>query len=308
MGATAGIISGIISLVGTGVKLLGSSGGPNYPSPPKLYKLPVQEAKAHLEDYEKNRMAASIDAWKAKFPDLYKGGQYEIDDIKNQQQGYLGGNIAADTAASGLGPVKEGVNQYALSRDIGLSPITLSQRTSQAVTRQIAQNPEWTNQITGGTLATMLANNAQNATAYGMMQNANKTAQYVAGQQAGMYNTQALLSGLTGAARIGATAYGANQYGALSPAGQGIYQAQDNASQAPPASYQPQAQYQPPQYGSSYMWNAGAPSTMGAPSASNMYSNSFAPINYSSSFTPAPDYSLYSNDYSTTLPSNPWGP
>jgi hypothetical protein len=301
-----GYIGAIISAVGAGIKLIGSAtSSPNYPSMPKLYKLPVQEAKQHLEDYEKSRMAASIDAWKQRFPELYKGGQYEVDDIKKQQQGYLGGHIDADMKASGLQPIKEGNNQYDLSRQIGLNPLTLSQRTSQAVTRQIASNPEWTNKITGGTLATMLANNAQNATAYGMMKSANQTAQYVAGKQAGLFNTQALLGGLTGAARIGSQIYNNSQYGPLSAAGQGAFQQNPNTIVSTYNPYQtnypaaaptgPSAP--PPNYNNSY-WGVNSdpyyantpqsPMMMGQPATgqSNMYSNQWDNSQFSNLFMP----------------------
>ena len=53
---------------------------------------------------------------KQKFPDLYKGGQYMVGDIAKQQAGMLGGNIAADMAKSGLGPVNEGRPVPAISR------------------------------------------------------------------------------------------------------------------------------------------------------------------------------------------------
>ena len=97
--------------IGDTISLIGSSGGPDAPGVPKLNKLPVQKAKKHMEEYEAQRMQASIDAWKQKFPDLYKGGQYMVSDIAKQQAGYLGGNVAADMAKSGLGPVHEGVDQ-----------------------------------------------------------------------------------------------------------------------------------------------------------------------------------------------------
>lgn len=210
MGVWASIITGII---GTGIKLLGSSGGPNYPSPPKLFKLPVQQAKHYMENYELARMNASKASWQARFPLLFKGGEYEIGDIRANQQGKLSPVVSGALKASGLGKVNEG-DQYKLSADIGLSPITLAQRTSQAVTRQIALNPEWTNKISGGTLATMIANNYQNANAYSQFIGANQTAQYVANQQRSMYNTQALTSGLVGIAGIGAQAY-ANQQNPL---------------------------------------------------------------------------------------------
>jgi hypothetical protein len=210
MGVWAGIITGII---GAGVKLIGSTQSPNYPSPPKLNKLPVQQAKHYMEDYELARMNASKAAWQARFPLLYQGGKYEIDDIRANQQGKLSPVVSGALRASGLEMPKEG-DQYKLSADIGLSPITLAQRTSQAVTRQIAMNPEWTNKISGGTLATMIANNYQNANAYSQFIGSQQTAMGIASAQRSMYNTQALTAGLLGVAGIGAQAY-ANQQNPL---------------------------------------------------------------------------------------------
>ena len=68
----------------------------------------------------------------------------------------------------------------------------------------MAQNPEWTNKITGGTLATMIANNYKNQNAFTQFLGAQQTAQYAAQQGASAYNTQALLSGITGGAALGA--------------------------------------------------------------------------------------------------------
>jgi hypothetical protein len=220
MGYIASIITGVI---GTGIKLLGSSGGPQYPAPPKINKLPVAKAQAQMEAYEAQRQAASIQAWKDRFPLLYKGGQYMVDSIARNQAGYLSGNIENAITKSGLEMPKEG-NQRKLAKDIGLSPIALSQRTSEAVTRQIAANPETSNEISGGTLATMLANSYQNQNAFNQFLGANRTAQYIAGQAGSSYNTAAILGGLTGAANIAASysVYN-NQFGPLSPYGQGVY-------------------------------------------------------------------------------------
>lgn len=194
------IISGVIS---TGIKLLGSSGGPDYPSPPKLNKINIQQAKDFMQNYETERMGSSIAAWKEKFPLLYQGGQYMVNDLINNQKGRLSPNIKGDITRSGLEAPIEG-DQLKMAKDIGLNPLTLSQRTSEAVTRQIAQNPEWSSQISGGTLATMIANNYQNQNAFSQFLGAQNTAQYVAGQTANANTTRALLTGLTGAARIGA--------------------------------------------------------------------------------------------------------
>lgn len=229
MGAYASIIAGVIGLA---TKFIGSSGGPDYPDPPKLNKINIGKSTQLMEDYEAQRMQTSIDAWKTKFPELYKGGAYEVGNIMQQQRGQLGGTMAADMKSYGLGTPRQG-NQYQLSQDIGLSPITLSQRTSQAVTRNIAANPEWTNQITGGTLASMMANNYQNQNAFSQFLGAKNTAMYAQGQAAGAYNTSALLSGLTGMAGLGAQAYGQGQFGPTSPTGQGVYQATAAAQPSP---------------------------------------------------------------------------
>jgi hypothetical protein len=203
MGVYAAIIS---SVIGAGVKLLGSSQSPNYPSPPKLNKIDIAGTQAGMEDYEQRRMQSSIDAWKQKFPLLYQGGASEIQDIANNQAGKLSPVVTDALRSSGLGTISEG-DQYHQAVDMGLSPITLAQRTSQAVNRQIALNPEWTNKISGGTLATMIANNYQNQNAFTQFLGANQTAQYVAGQQRSMYNTAALTTGLLGAAQTGTQAY-----------------------------------------------------------------------------------------------------
>ena len=203
MGVYAAIIS---SVIGTGVKLLGSSQGPNYPSPPQIIGLPVQKAKHQMQNYEARRMQESINAWKTRFPELFKGGEYEVNDIRRNQQGLLSPVVSGALKSAGLAMPKEG-DQYGLSTDIGLSPITLAQRTSQAVSRQIALNPEWTSKISGGTLATMIANNYQNQNAYSQFIGANQAAQYSAGQQAAAYNTSALTSGLFGAGALGISAY-----------------------------------------------------------------------------------------------------
>ena len=70
MGVTAAIIAGATSLIGTGISVLGASGRPSYPSLPKMYKLPVAKAKKHMEQYEKERMAASGVLGKINFPCL----------------------------------------------------------------------------------------------------------------------------------------------------------------------------------------------------------------------------------------------
>jgi hypothetical protein len=196
----------ITTVVGTGIKLATSAGGPDYPSPPKLAKIPIQKAKNFMEQYEAQRMQSSIDAWKQRFPLLYQGGAAEIASIRGQQMGYLPKQAQDAIRASGLEMPKEG-DIYKLSRDIGLSPLTLAQRSSEAVTRQIALNPEWTNKISGGTLATMIANNYQNQNAFTQFLGANQTAQYVAGQAANANLTKTLLAGVSGAASIGMNPY-----------------------------------------------------------------------------------------------------
>jgi hypothetical protein len=195
-----------------------------------------------MEDYETKRMGASIDAWKTRFPLLYQGGQYEVNDIANNQKGILSPVVSGALQSAGLEQPK-GTDQYSLSTDIGLSPITLAQRTSQAVNRQIALNPEWTNQISGGTLATMVANNYQNQNAFTQFLGANQTANYVSGQTQSNYNTQALLSGVLGAARLGTQAYEQSN-----PLSYGTYlQGAQPAQPTYQPSYQPS--YQQPFYG-----------------------------------------------------------
>ena len=303
MGVTAALIAGGLSLAGTAVSAIGRPGAPSYPSPPKLYNLPVGQATQELESNEAARMQASIDAWKTKFPDLYKGEQAEINQITDQQHGNLGGQVAGDLSASGLQVPTQGGSQEQLSRELGLSPITLSQRTSQAVTRQIASNPQWTSDITGGTLATMLANNKKNAMAYGMFMNSNQSAQAIAGQEAGLYNTQALLGGLTGAARVGAQVYN-NQYSPLSPMGQGAFQTNPNTTYAPSSGYPSTSGYpsntgypsSSPAYGqTNNMWysNSPAPSNVwGAAPASQFYQGAWDPNQV---FTPPPSIDPTSN-------------
>lgn len=234
------LISGAINI---GIHALGS-GGPSYGKPPKLYKLPVNQAKQTMEDYEQKRMDASIGAWKDRFPLLYQGGNFEINDIMANQQGKFSQGLKNDLSGSGLETPVE-TNQLAEAKQLGLNPLTLSQRTSEAVTRQIAANPEWTNQIRGGTLATLLANANQNANAFGTFLGANATARAIGGMSAGAGTTAALLSGITGSASIGAR-YAMNQN---SPFNLGSY-AQGNyynniASQGSP----------PPQAASGYAYD-----------------------------------------------------
>jgi len=249
MGVYAGIIT---SIIGTGIKLLGSSGGPSYPSFPKLNKLDVQGTKDFMEQYEKDRMAASISEWQKRFPLLKQGGDYEMADLLRNQQGVLSPGVKQAIKASGLTAPSEG-DQYRQSRDLGLSPITLSQRTSAAVTRNIANNPEWTSTISGGTLASMVVNNFQNQQAFTQALGANRTANYVAQQGANANNTAALITGIGGAARIGMTAYQNSQFG-NNPFNLGTYyQGQayssmpyDNPVATPAPSYSPPSAYSPP--------------------------------------------------------------
>ena len=177
-----GYISAIAQVVGTGISLLGRSGSPDYPAPPKLYKLPVAKARKTMEAYEARRMKASIGAWKDRFPLLYKGGQAEIDDIRAQQQGRLGRTVTDTLTKSGL-DAPTASSPEALGLDIGLNPLALSQRSSQAVMRQIAMNPEWTNKITGGTLASMMANANANANAFNGFLGAQRAAMYQKGRR-----------------------------------------------------------------------------------------------------------------------------
>lgn len=197
------VISGIIS---TGIKLLGSAGGPNYPSLPQLHKIPIQKAKNFMEDYEAQRMGSSIAAWQSRFPLLKAGGDYLINDLIQNQQGKLSPTIKNALTKSGLETPVE-TDQYAQAKDLGLNPLTLSQRTSQAVVKNIGDNPEWSNQISGGTLATMIANNYQNQNAFTQFLGANATARSIASGAANAGTTQALLAGLTGTARAGYQAY-----------------------------------------------------------------------------------------------------
>ena len=203
MGVYAGIIT---TIIGTGVKLLASSQGPDYPETPKMRKIDIGRTRDQMENYEQRRMQAGIDAWKAKFPLLYQGGQSEIEDIGNNQQGKWSPVVSGALKSTGLETLKSG-DQYSDAVDIGLSPITLAQRNSQAVNRQIALNPEWSSKISGGTLATMVANNYQNQNAFSQFLGAQNTARYVSGQQQSAYNTAALTSGILGGAGAAAQSY-----------------------------------------------------------------------------------------------------
>jgi hypothetical protein len=209
MGVTAAIIAGGASLLGAGISYLGSSGGPSYPSPPKMYKLPVGEATKTMEDYETQRMAASIGAWKERFPLLAKGGAAQIADIRANQLGKISKTVSGTLKASGLPEQGGGFGASggdtwtpeARAMDIGLSPVALSQRTSQAVQRQIAMNPEWTNKISGGTLASMMANANANQNAFTGALGGIKSAMYRTGAAQGATNTAALLGLPLGAAK-----------------------------------------------------------------------------------------------------------
>jgi hypothetical protein len=271
MGVWASLIT---TIIGAGIKLYGSSQSPDYPSIPRMAKIPIQDAKHQMEQYESRRMQAGIDAWKTRFPLLYQGGKSEIEDIASNQKGMLSSTIKSSISNAGLEQPKEG-DQYKLSQDLGLSPITLAQRTSQAVTRQIALNPEWTNKISGGTLATMIANNNQNQNAFSQFLGANSTAQYVAGQQRSMYNTAALTQGLIGATGIGVQAY----QNAQNPLNNPLNPTSYKSDVSNPGYYtQPQsAPYQSPSSGqsnySSNMWNAPAPSSTYGNPWGNPYTN-----------------------------------
>lgn len=263
MGIYASLIT---TIIGAGIKLIGSSQSPNYPSAPKISKLDVQGAKEHMENYEARRMQASIDAWKARFPLLYQGGGYEVGDIGKNQQGFLSDTTKQSLQNAGLQTPKEG-NQYSLSTDLGLSPVTLAQRNSQAAIRQIGLNPEWTNKISGGTLATMVANNYQNQQAFGQFLGAQNTAQYVAGQQRSMYNTAALTAGLLGTASAGTQAYINSQNPLNRPLDPTAYPKSDVTNpgyyvqpSAPPP--QPYQSSQATPYGNS-MWNSPPPAPYG---------------------------------------------
>lgn len=212
MGVYAAVISSIIS---TGIKLFASSQSPDYPSAPKMRKINIQQTRDQMENYEKRRMDASLRAWKEKFPLLDQGGQYEIADIGRNQQGYLSPQVSGALKSTGLGTVKEG-DQYKQAVDLGLNPITLAQRNSQAVNRQIAMNPEWSSKISGGTLATMIANNYQNQNAYAQFLGATNTAKATANAAAGSYNTASLLTGIVGAAGSFAQSY-TNRHDPQSP-------------------------------------------------------------------------------------------
>lgn len=288
-------VTAILGAIQIGLKLYQGSQTPDYPDAPKMRGLDVQKATKQMEDYEKTRMETSIDQWKTKFPELYKGGAYMAGTTAQQQAGQLGGSIGLDLASAGLETPRQG-NQYQLSQDIGLSPITLSQRTSQAVSRQIAQNPEWTNQITGGTLATMIANNYKNQNAYAQFLGANRTALYAQGKAAGAYNTQALVSGLTGLGGIGASLYnqgGGGGFGPTSATGQGIYQATQTPPNTIPGSVPTSA------YPGQQSWNAPTTNPMAggafgmpgaAPSVANAYGNAWDPNQmgiFSGSYTPS---------------------
>ena len=258
MGVYAGIITSAIS---TGVKLLGSAGGPSYPSYPKIAKINIPQVQGQMEDYEKNRMQTSIDAWKAKFPLLYQGGASEIADIGNNQQGKWSPVVSNELKSSGLESLKDGT-QYSDAVDVGLSPITLAQRNSQAVNRQIAMNPEWSSKISGGTLATMIANNYQNQQAFTQFLGAQNTANYVNSQKAGAYNTAALTTGLFGTAAAGEQAYVNAQNPLNAPFNPNSYNTPSNNYGAPPYGAPPTSTppygtppynaTPPPVYGNSY--------------------------------------------------------
>lgn len=249
------IISGAINI---GIRAL-SSGGPNYGSPPKLYKLPVSQAKQTMQDYEQKRMDASIGAWKERFPLLYQGGQYEINDIMANQKGKLSQGIKNDLATARLeAPVE--TSQLAQAKDLGLNPLTLSQQTSEAVARQIAMNPEWTNKIRGGTLATLLANANQNQNAFGTFLGANATARAIGSMGAGAGTTAALLSGITGSASIGAR-YAMNQNSPfnLGTYAQGSYYGGLSSQGSPPTQEASGYVYDPYATYGNAMWNSTPP-------------------------------------------------
>jgi len=299
MGVYAAIIS---SVIGTGIKLLGSAGGPSYPSAPQIQGLPVQKAKQFMQDYESRRMGVSVEAWKQRFPLLYQGGKYEISDIGRNQQGLLSPQVSGALQSAGLEQPKQG-DQYKLATDLGLSPITLAQRNSQAVTRQIALNPEWTNKISGGTLATMIANNSKNQNAFSQFLGAQNTANYVTGQQRSAYNTAALTTGLLGATSIGVQAYQNSQNPLNRPFDPTAYPRSDVSN---PGYYTPgyqsqgggQGYYQPQQGGfgsqwgmtpAPYMnsgdWNSGDFGASGVPPSP---SYTTPPTDLYNSFTPPP--------------------
>jgi hypothetical protein len=210
----------IASVVGTGIKLAAGSGGPSYPNAPQIRGININNAMGFMDSYEREREQAGYDAWKAKYPLLNQGEQYAIGDIAKNQAGYLSGTTSQSIANTGLEAPKQG-NVEDLSHQLGLSPVTLAQRNSLATTRQIAQNPQWTSKVSGGTLASMLANNNKNQNAFSQFLGAQNTANFVTQQTQNAYNTQALVGGLLGTAQIGARLYQNQQYGALSPWGQG---------------------------------------------------------------------------------------
>lgn len=279
-----GYVSAILAVVGAGVKLLGSSGGPSYPSAPQIQGLPVQKAKNFMENYESRRMDISNLAWQTRFPLLARGGASEISDIGRNQQGFLSDQVKGGLKSAGLEMPKEG-DQQKLSVDLGLSPITLAQRTSQAVTRQIALNPEWTNKISGGTLATMIANNSKNQNAFSQFLGAQNTANYVAGQQRSAFNTAALTTGLLGATSAGVQAYSNAQNPLNRPLDPTAYRSDTSSPGYYTSGGYPsqggggQGYYQPQGGGFGSQW--------GAPSSPYMYSGTWsgsAPEPYGSSY------------------------
>lgn len=282
-------IGAIASIVGTGIKLATSASGPSYPSPPKIKGINIPSTTGLMEANESKRMAASINAWRQRFPLLYQGGKYEIGDLTRNQQGYLSDTTNQSLSNAGLAPIAgQGKNQYQTAVNLGLSPITLAQRTSQAVTRQIAMNPEWTSKISGGTLATMIANNAKNQNAFTQFLGAQNTANFVNQQTQNAYNTQALTSGLLGTAGIAANYSLANRmYSPLSTYGQGAYTSQPSVSS--PA-YSPQTGGYYPNYGNQ-IWNA--------PATGGMYSNTWSGGFGAQSLPPSPNFSQ-TPDYSGT--------
>jgi hypothetical protein len=292
MGAAAAFIPLIVDVAGKTLPLIFGSGGPKYPSPPKINKLDVQGTKQFMQEYEARRMQTSIDEWgKKRFPLLYKGGQYEINDLIGNQKGALSPSVAASIKAVGLQAPKEG-DQYKTAVDLGLSPIALSQRTSQAVTRNIAMNPEWTNKISGGTLASMIANNYQNQQAFTQFLGANATAQYVAGQARGTANTQALIAGIGGAASIGMNPYAPwNSRGQspslTQPVGYpSVFQPQYNYNQPTQSSYGQQAATFNP-YGNSPF--------LGVPEPNNYVMPEYNP--YIQANPPPPEYNYPYGNY-----------
>ncbi len=197
-----GYIAAIGAIAGLATKLIGGASGPSYPGYPKIHLTDIPKATSLMESNELAREQASVASWKDRFPLLYKGGAQEIQDIGQEQKGYLSPTVESSLKTAGLESPKQG-DIYGLSSDIGLSPVTLAQRTSQAVNRQIALNPEWTNKISGGTLASLMANNYQNQNAFTSFLGAANTANFVTGQQQqAQFNTAAILGGL-GATQAG---------------------------------------------------------------------------------------------------------